>query len=83
MHKTWKAHDDGLNTLKGINGDGKVYLLSGSDDRTIKIWSLDEYALQTTLSCDSCVCSFATLEIDGKACLASGHSPNEIKLWME
>ena len=50
----------------------------------VKIWSLEDYELQTTLSCDGDVRSLEMLEIDGKACLANGHLGRAgIKLWKE
>ena len=55
-------------------------LASGSDDKTIKLWSIENYSEITTLRGHSSMVSTVIFNNTGKI-LASGSFDNTIKLW--
>jgi WD40 repeat protein len=59
--------------------DGK-YLASGSEDKTVKLWSVESQKVVTTLQGHSSSVFSIAFSPDGKY-LASGSKGNTVKLW--
>jgi WD40 repeat protein len=59
--------------------DGK-YIASGSDDKTVKLWSIESQKKLATLQGHLDTVSSIAFSSDGK-CLASGSYDNTAKLW--
>ena len=72
------AHRGNINAMS-ITSDGSV-LASGSDDHTVKLWSLPGGKLLTTLDGHMAPVLAITITPDGRI-LASGSDDNTIKLW--
>ena len=82
--KTWKAHNSYINSLKCFRWNGKAHSATSSRyDEFVKIWSLDDYKLQTVLPSKSQAKSLAILQIGGQSALATIGSGGKIQLWME
>jgi coatomer subunit beta' len=66
-HFALEGHDRGVNCLDYYPGGDKPYLLSGADDKTVKIWDYQTKTCVQTLSgmcvCSTCVLTY-TLYID-------------------
>lgn len=75
---TLLGHSDSVWSVV-LSSDGKT-LVSGSEDRTIKIWNLDTRQLIRTLSAHSDTVRSVALSSDGQI-IASGSGDNTIKLW--
>lgn len=73
-----KAHMKGVRAL-AITSDGKM-LASGSGDKTIKLWTLPEGRLLTTLTGHADSVRALTITPDGKM-LASGHGKGFLIIW--
>lgn len=72
------AHTEWVNSL-AISADGET-LVSGSADKSIKIWNLKTGALKTTLSLHSDVVNSVAISPDGKT-VVSGSKDGTIKIW--
>lgn len=72
------AHSDGVSALT-VTPDGR-YLISGSNDNLIKIWSLRESKLVRTLRGHSDSILALALSADGSL-LASGSRDKTVRLW--
>ncbi|OUL25206.1 serine/threonine protein kinase [Nostoc sp. RF31YmG] len=72
------AHTDWIDSL-AISADGQT-LVSGSADKSIKIWNLQTGALKTTLSLHSDVVSSVAISRDGKTVVSSSKD-GTIKIW--
>ena len=75
---SFTAHSHIVTSLT-ISADGK-YLISGSRDRTIKIWNLETAELLHTLKGHRDGVDTIALSADGKM-IASGSADNTIKIW--
>jgi len=73
-----RAHTNAVNALS-ISPDGKL-LVSGSNDRSIKLWSLPEGAFIKKMTSHTNYVNSLAISPDGKQ-LASGSSDRSIKLW--
>ena len=71
------AHSSYIYTLDKVECDGKVCLVSRSEDKTIKVW------VMKTLDNDSGIHAMAIFVNGDRACMATGDYANNIKLWME
>jgi len=77
------GHQDAVCELSHFVRDGITYLISGSDDKIIKIWNLNDSADSKVLGeilTSSRVYSTTTFEIDGYQFCASTGSSN-IEIW--
>ncbi|WP_375466646.1 protein kinase [uncultured Nostoc sp.] len=72
------GHTDWVSSL-AISQDGKT-LVSGSGDRSIKIWNLQTGGLKTTLSLHTDAVNSVAISPDGKT-LVSGSKDGTIKVW--
>jgi WD40 repeat protein len=72
------AHTDQVNSL-AFSPDGKT-LASGSDDNTVKPWSIPDGVLKATLTGHEAPVTSVAFSRNGKW-LASGSSDNTVKLW--
>ncbi|BAY30722.1 protein kinase [Nostoc carneum NIES-2107] len=72
------AHTEWVNSL-AISADGET-LVSGSADKSIKIWNLKTGALKTTLSIHSDVVNSVAISPDGET-VVSGSKDGTIKIW--
>jgi len=62
--------------------DGKKYFVSGSGDKTLKIWDGAEHRCKTTLTSSTSILSLDTYTIDEHNYIASGGlHPHEIEIW--
>lgn len=77
LDQTLVGHLDSVWSV-ALNSDG--HLVSGSADKTIKIWNLDTGQLLRTLSGHTDVVRSVTLSSDGQT-VASGSGDKTIKLW--
>ena len=73
----------GKSTLDVLECDGKICLVSGSYDHTIKIWDLENKSALKTLKNDSDINAIVVFMNGDRACLASGDDGKNVKLWME
>ena len=71
-----KGHDDAVYSVAVHEGR----IVSGSFDKTIKLWSVASRALQATLTGHTNCVSSVAFALDGMT-LASGSNDNTIKLW--
>ncbi len=78
LNKTLTGHTYRVTSV-AISPDGKT-LVSGSVDKTIKIWNLDTGTLQKTLTGHTEVFMSVAISPDGKT-LVSGSSDATIKIW--
>lgn len=78
VNNTLLGHSDSVWSVT-LSSDGKT-LVSGSEDRTIKIWNLDTRQLIRTLYGHSDTVRSVALSSDGQL-IASGSGDNTIKLW--
>jgi WD40 repeat protein len=78
LQQTFEGHNDAVNAVT-ISPDGK-FLISGSADRTIKIWHLVRGELRQTLQGHSDGVTSVALSLDGRT-LVSGSSDKTIKIW--
>jgi WD40 repeat protein len=76
--RTLSGHSDYVNTV-AITPDGKT-VISGSDDKTIKIWDLETGTENFTLQGHSDLVNAIALTPDGKTVI-SGSNDNTIKIW--
>ncbi|KAJ4864716.1 WD domain, g-beta repeat domain-containing protein [Trichoderma breve] len=86
--KIWDArHDNAIQrTLQGHEGDVKSVtfsrdekrLVSGSDDLTVKIWSVETGANLKSFGCEHIICEVTFSSDDSVIAAASG---NQIKVW--
>ena len=81
--KTIKAHSGVIETLSTVQCDGKVYLASGSSDKTLKIWDLQNDSAIKTIDNEYGTTSSRVFMNGDKACIAIGDNDGKIKLWME
>jgi WD40 repeat protein len=72
------GHTDIVNSI-AISPDGKT-LISGSNDKTIKLWNLGTGDLIGTLSEHTNSVNVVAISSDGQR-FASGSSDNTIKVW--
>jgi len=62
--------------------DGKKYFVSGSTDKTLKIWDGAEHICETTLTSSNFICSLYTFTVGGHNYVACGGlHPYEIEIW--
>lgn len=78
MIRTLTGHSDWVNTV-AISSDSK-YVVSGSSDKTIKIWELSTGDVIRTLYGHSNWVNAVAISSDGKY-LVSGSSDDIIKIW--
>jgi len=77
-----EGHSAGVLLLDVFDCQGSPCLVSGSDDKTIKIWNINEQRLLGTLEGHpNGVRSLAAFDCKGSSCLASGSAKGKIKLW--
>merc|ERR1719245_1921353 len=81
--KTLKSHKNRICGFSSFEEEGVNYLVSGSFDKSIKIWDFDKPGDENiTLSTSSSVRSITKFEMNGKKLLASaGSCCNEIEIW--
>ncbi len=72
------GHSLGVNSV-AFSPDGK-YLASGSEDKTVKLWSVESHKEITTLQGHSSHVLSVAFSPDGKY-LASGSLDRTVKLW--
>lgn len=72
------GHSDSVFSV-AISPDGQI-LVSGSADKTIKIWTLKTGDLKTTLTGHSSGVNSITISPDGET-VVSGSSDNTVKIW--
>lgn len=81
--KTIQAHTDWVIALAMTNINGSDVIASASDDKTIKLFSIDNdsYTEIGRIQCDTDVRSLVTYEHKGKKMLACGLYNGAIELW--
>ncbi len=78
LDKTLSGHSDSVWSV-ALSSDGKT-LVSGSEDKTIKIWNIDTGQLIRTLNGHSDSVRSVALSSDGQI-IASGSGDKTLKLW--
>lgn len=78
LHKSFTGHKDHVNSI-AVTFNGK-YLLSGSNDKTAKIWDLRTNKELFTLPVDCWKVTAVAFTLDGKYC-ATGCNNGSIKIW--
>ena len=69
-------------SLKTFLQDGKKYIVSGSTDKTLKIWDGAKHRCETTLTSSTRILSLGTYTVNGHNYVACGGGPpNEIEIW--
>jgi len=69
-----EGHSGWIRALTAVNG----YLISGSSDKIIKIWNLENFKEVFSIEGhQSCINSLTVIN----GCLASGSEDNTVKLW--
>ena len=81
--KTIQAHTGAIRTLGTLHCDDKVYLTSASQDKTFKIWNLQNDSIMKTIENDIQITSSKVLMNGDQTCIAIGDRSGHIKLWME
>merc|ERR1740121_469214 len=77
------GHTSAVSSLELISTNNKIYLASGSSDKTMKLWDLENYCLLKTFKVPSEVQSLTTLNIKNVPYLFSGHRNGSIIVWSE
>ena len=82
------ANSNSIFALNVVECDGKVCLVSGSWDKTIKVWDLESQSAMKTFDNDSGIyasnnSAMAIFMNGDEACMAIGDFAGKIKLWME
>ena len=77
------AHVNDIYSLAMIECDDKVCIVSTSWDKTIKIWDLESQLVMTTLHNNSSITAMAVFMNGNEACLATGDTGKNVKLWMK
>jgi WD40 repeat protein len=78
VHRSLRGHTAKINALS-ISQDGRL-LISGSDDRTIRVWNLASGQLLQTLEAHQTSVTAVALSTDTKT-LASGDQNGTIRFW--
>jgi serine/threonine protein kinase len=78
LKSTLTGHTDSVWPV-AISSDGKT-LVSGSNDKTIKIWNLQTEELKSTLTGHTDLVNSVAISSDGKT-LVSGSNDKTIKIW--
>eukprot|EP00957_Ditylum_brightwellii_P211523 15366275-Ditylum_brightwellii.AAC.1 len=82
LQNTLHGHEYTVRALEMFVWDGKRYLASASDDKSIKVWDLEGQKMISSLEGHhNSVTSFAVFSCDGKTILVSGSHDRTIKLW--
>ena len=79
---TIDAQSNYIVSLDVLEYDGKVCLVSASNDRSIKIWDIESHSVITTLQTDSYIYAMTVFMNGDQAYLASG-GDGLVELWME
>ena len=66
-----------------VECDGKVCMMSGSCDKTMKVWDLESQSVMATLDNHLGIYAIAIFVNGNRACMATGDHANNVKLWMK
>jgi ribosome biogenesis protein YTM1 len=75
------GHSDAVSCLSSVGND---YLISGSMDKSVRVWSLSQRACLARVGSDHAVCSIdACISSEGSslACIIAGHADGVIRVW--
>ncbi len=80
-----KGHNDSVSSLSTLSFNEKSFIISGSHDKTIKIWNPNLNKNNEVVSImghqDQIFCVTAFPNTKGELALASGSQDMELKLW--
>ncbi|MDX4026066.1 caspase family protein [Aliarcobacter skirrowii] len=78
LYKTLNGHSNGINSV-AISSDNR-YIVSGSDDKTVRLWDFKSGKLLKTLNGHSNSVNSVTISSDNRY-IVSGSSDKTVKLW--
>jgi len=82
LYCTLTGHSNCIHVLVNYEINGKTFLVSGSVDKTIKLWDIvSKECVHTFIGHSGSVFSLDVFEKDGKKLLVSGSYDKTIKLW--
>ncbi|KAM0023648.1 putative transcription factor WD40-like family [Helianthus debilis subsp. tardiflorus] len=75
------GHTEGLNSVEFFEDDGKLYILTGSDDHTAKIWDYESMSCVQTLEGHTHnVTSFQCVKLDASF-IITGSEDQTVRVW--
>merc|ERR1711897_41844 len=71
-----------MGVVESFYKEDNPYLVSGSYDKTIKVWNMADNSLVATLTGHlNCIWSLTTFMSNDKVCVASGGYDGTIRIW--
>jgi WD40 repeat protein len=82
-HRVLDGHEGGVSSVAVGEVDGRAVIISGSDDRTVRVWDLatGKARGEPPRGHAVWVCSVAVGEVDGRAVIVSGSADRAVRVW--